>query len=37
MERINARKMNTINIVQGSKSSKTMIHSKFTEDNFNII
>ena len=26
-------KINTINIVQGSKSSKTMIRSKFTEMN----
>ena len=30
MERISARKWNRINIVQGSKSSKTMILSKFT-------
>ena len=30
MERINTRKMNTINIVQGSKSSKIMILSKIT-------
>ena len=30
MERIKARKRNTINIVQGSKSSKSMILSKFT-------
>ena len=30
LQRINARKGNAINIVQGSKSSKTMILSKFT-------
>ena len=37
MERVNARKWITINIVQDSKSSKTMILSKFTSDNFHII
>ena len=37
MERINARKRDTINIVQGSKNSKTMILIKFMEDNFHII
>ena len=30
IKRINARKRNTINIVWGSKSSKTMIFSKIT-------
>ena len=30
IERINTRKRNTINIVQCSKSSKTMLFSKFT-------
>ena len=36
-ERINARKRNTINIAQCSKSSKSMILSKFIKDNFHII
>ena len=36
MERINARNKNTINIVQCSKSLKTMIFRKFTKDNFHI-
>ena len=31
MERIATRKRNTINIVESSKSSKTVILSKFTE------
>ena len=35
-EIINTRKRNTINIVQGSKSLKTMILSKFTSHNFHI-
>ena len=37
MERISTRKRNAINIVQCSKSLKTMILSKSMQDDFHII
>ena len=37
MERIDTRKRNTIDMDQCSQSSKIMILSKFTQDNFHIV